>query len=569
MSFDRPQLLWLLAATLPLAAAFLFRRRRTRVAVPDLAAWISAAAGRPPRGWRELRDAGTLALNLLAAAALALAAAGPRPAGPPPQDWALVFDVSASMGARDGRFRKSLEIADAFARSLSGRDRVRVFEAGEVARAAGGWRRGGEGLPDVSAPEEAWADLAGALEMARGARTVVFSDRAAPGAEFAPLVAERTDNVAVESAAFARERGADRVRVEARVANRGALPAAPAVALEAQGGAPVRARRDQALAARTSEALGFDVDSSEGGEFRVAASTAPPDALAADDIAYLVVPPRTFPRVLVGATRDSPFLRSALAALGTDIDATSGLTDPRSAASDDADVRVFDRCAPEGPWRGPSIHVAPPGPGSPVLPGAEAAAPAITGWAADHPLLAGLDLSRLRVSRARPFASVPGQTPLVDSAEGPLAVAGESGGGRFVALAFALEDSNFPLLAAFPIFVRNCVDELARPRVLPPARVGDWVAPFEGAFEVWRGGAREAAWGAWRADRPGVLVFRQRDAALPMAVNLFRPEESGLDAPPPGRELPAIPPEPPPPWMLLAGLAALAAAAGWLTGRRG
>ncbi|MBI2922453.1 MAG: hypothetical protein HYY18_15480, partial [Planctomycetes bacterium] len=191
--------------------------------------------------------------------------------------------------------------------------------------------------------------------------------------------------------------------------------------------------------------------------------------------------------------------------------------------------------------------------------------PAVSACAADHPLLLNLDLSRLRIARARPFPRDPSLAVLIDSAAGPLAVASDSS----VSLAFALEDSNLPLLAAFPLFVRNCVEELSRERPLPPARIGDWTAPFPGRFEAWRDGTAWTHSGPWLADRPGVVVFTRDGASRPLAVNFFNPAESALPVPPPGREPPSPRVDPPPAWALLAAAAAVLLGIEWTLLRGG
>lgn len=554
MTFERPLFLWALAALAPVVAAFLVKRRRARVVVPDLEAWLAATAGkRVPAGWRQLREAGSLALNLAACAALALAAAGPRPSAPQGTDWALVFDVSASMSASDGRWEKAVRGAQEFTRSLPATDRFRVYLAGAAPRALGGWRGGGEELPALPRPEERSGDVAGALALAKedpaaraGAlKTVAWTDGAAE-ADFAPRVGQARENVAIEGLEARRRWNSAMVDVVVRVTNHGRERAAPVAVAGFGSNLEPDYRLLEGLDPGETVVLDVERNSRDGGVLQVSVGE---DSLALDDDAFAVVPPLRRALVFVVAPESkSPFLSSALAALGHALDADSGLVEPGKEKP--ADLLVFDRCAPSG---GPCVAIAPPSPAAAVE------NPAVTAWAADHPLLHGLDLSRLRVARARPLAREPGATVLVDSAAGPLAVASPDR----VTLGFALEDSNLPLLAAFPLFVRNCVEELSRERPMAPVVTGEWVTPFDGDYEAWEDGFTETRRGPWRAARPGHAIFTKNGVSRPLAVNFFDPAESALADPPPGRELPAPARPPTPPWAVLAALAALLLAADW------
>ncbi|KAF0240579.1 MAG: hypothetical protein FD180_4868 [Planctomycetota bacterium] len=557
MTFERPLFLWAFAALAPVVAAFLVRRRRVRVVVPDLEAWLAAAEAKRARsGWRTIRDAGSLAMNLAACAALALAGAGPRAAGPQGTDWALVFDVSASMGARDGRWEKAVEGADAFVRALPARDRFRVFLAGEFPRALGGWRGGGEDLPELPAPVERNGDVEGALVLAGkdpavrpGAlKTVAWTDRAS-AADFAPQISMESRNVAIEALDVARAWGSPEVSVVLQIANYGDHLQSPWITASF-GKDPVDIPF-VGIDPGKSATVRASLQSAEGGvlEVRLRRNPLGDRIVDARKAAFAAVAPLRRAHVLVVAPEaKSPFFSSALAALGPALEEGSGIVEPGKEKG--ADVFIFDRCAPSA---FPCVTIAPPVARPPVD------NPAVTAWAADLPLLRGLDLSRLRVARARPLPRDRDAVVLIDSSAGPLAVATSDR----VTLAFALEDSNLPLLAAFPLFVRNCLEELSRQRPLPPALTGDWVTPFEGAYEVWEAGATSPHAGPWRATQPGVVVFTRGGVSRPLAVNFFDPAESALVDPPPGRELPAPKSEPPPPWIYLAAAAALLLALDW------
>ncbi len=565
MILERPGFLWLLAAAIPLAAAFLASRRRRRMEVPDLEVWRAVArAQRPARGAAVVRDGVSLLLLLGALAAATLAAASPAPHAAPPVDWALVFDTSASMGASDGRHARAVAAADAFVRGLPAGDRVRVLEAGAVARARGPWRRAGEPLPLPSLPDERRADWEGALERAREGvrpeadlRVVAFSDGPVPGAAFAPAVATATGNLAVADLAWARPWNSTWIDVSARVRNCGSDTRGATLLLSCGSRLELPV---PPLAPGDETTLHGRLNAPAGGV--LAARLAGGDALAVDDAAFAAVPPLRPPRLLVVAPAGrSPFFQAALAALAPGLDDASGIAVPgpaADAAAALADLAFWDRT---GPATTPGTAVFVASAAGPARIPADVLTPAVTGWAAGHPLLAGLDLSRLRVSRARPFLRAPDLDVLVDSAAGPLLVARLSGPSPCVALAFALEDSNLPLLAALPLLVRNSVTLLTADRPFPDLHTGEPLLPFPtGEWIVDDGSGPRRGEGPWVAPSPGVFVFSQGGRSRPAAVHFNCPDESQMAPAPPGRELPPHPAAPVPPWIPLTGVAAAAAA---------
>ncbi|MCA8943762.1 MAG: hypothetical protein KDB80_14460, partial [Planctomycetes bacterium] len=98
--------------------------------------------------------------------------------------------------------------------------------------------------------------------------------------------------------------------------------------------------------------------------------------------------------------------------------------------------------------------------------------PTVVDWDRVDPLLAGADLSELRVARAIPSAALPAGRTLISGEDGPLAVVVDRGAGaRTLCTAFRLEDSNLGLLAAFPQILgrayRSAWGASYEPRQLP------------------------------------------------------------------------------------------------------
>lgn len=127
MNFISPSFLWILAALLPLAAAYFLKVRPRRHPVNALFLWEKIFQEKKASSlFQRLRDALSLLILALALAAIAFAAAGPRPASQDARDLLIVIDTSPSMRAKaDGK--EGLE---------SAKDRAR-----DIVRALNGTRR--------------------------------------------------------------------------------------------------------------------------------------------------------------------------------------------------------------------------------------------------------------------------------------------------------------------------------------------------------------------------------------------------------------------------------------------
>jgi hypothetical protein len=161
--------------------------------------------------------------------------------------------------------------------------------------------------------------------------------------------------------------------------------------------------------------------------------------------------------------------------------------------------------------------------GRPVLlfdaPGRSVARPLLWG-VGSHPVLAGADLAPLRIESAQVLDVGPGERVLVECAEGPVVVAGESDGVRRVRVGFPTDASTLPLEAAFPVLVRNALRWLVRPPLLPPAvRAGAPLVTTEPLPSV------DRVWIEGPGDLPPRPV-RVRDGSIAEAAPLPPPEGS-------------------------------------------
>jgi hypothetical protein len=495
MSFAHPWAFWFLGLALPITVVHLYRGRRRRMEVPCLRLWAAALQDAPDRSapvlWLQHLLGLLLSLAVLSFLALGLAGPGEAPvsagiAGPDARPVAIVLDATLSLRAREGTARRfDLATAEADRLVRAARGPVRVFCAG----------RGAESVIDASADPTAWpawlaarapaapaGTLVPALRAAAawlgtpgGGRLVLLTDGAArdeagladavreTGAEVR-LCGTPLPNLAIVEGGASRAWGEKEAQIFFRVRNfsDAARDVTMAATLDDQ---PAR-NLPLKLAAEADEAVAFPL--AVEGEGRLTLRLLADDALPEDNAMRIVVPARRRPRVFVFQTAGgNAFLRRALEVLGDRIDAAASGFAPPHAWEEVAptlrpgDVAIFDGCGPTGDLRPAGyLFLRGRGPFVPVT-GTEVESPGAFAWR-HGPLASALpDIAGLRVRSALALRVERGMETVLDSDRGALAVSGESpGGARFIALGFRLDDSNLPLLAAFPVFLRNAFDWL-------------------------------------------------------------------------------------------------------------
>lgn len=283
------------------------------------------------------------------------------------------------------------------------------------------------------------------------------------------------------------------VRLFARLVNADDKEAPLPVTLSLDG--QVLERRAITAPAKSSAALGeaslsFEFVSPRGG--LVLLSLGREDALAADNQASLVLPPPAQPAILL-AHRElnaaDPRREAHDTALALLRDALVELR-PRT-------LRVVDEqqlasVFASGEWRAFDLFIAldavPPTPlpiasitfgALPNLNGLALDAPtppignhpptesqSILQWERSHPLLRGVPLDSLQFTHANAVRFTPSATfstvpiTLARGIDGPIIALLQDANIRHVVVAFALEDSNWPLQVGFPLFLANAVDYL-------------------------------------------------------------------------------------------------------------
>jgi hypothetical protein len=198
------------------------------------------------------------------------------------------------------------------------------------------------------------------------------------------------------------------------------------------------------------------------------------DALAADNVAYVVVPPPEPVKALV-VLRTNFWLRLLVE--------TQGLDEPRfvtpseyeellaSGEAEDFDVTLFDNHTPSRlPDAGTFVF-------SGALPPADATAvrPVTSGdgvatfyeastvldWERDHPMLRGLNLNEVFVAEGR-LVTVPlGVDLLMEGVDGPMMLLEERGRRTNLILTFDLAQSNWPTRRSYPVFGYQMFEYLA------------------------------------------------------------------------------------------------------------
>ena len=552
MTFANLAGLWFLLAAIPVVLLHILKPRRVEAVVSSRLLWADGSAGSTAATpWQRLRPSVPLLLQLLAVAALAIALANPvsRTATALASHTVVVVDASASMAAVDGaptRLDSAKAAAVALWDELPADATISLVSAGPVPRvlvtastdrdayeAAVGSIRGTDGP----------ADLAAAMSLADGLETpertigiILLSDGQHEADELATLplgLRHRllgTDDVNRAITDLIVVPSDDGLQATATIRATGG----PAVV------APLRFDVDN----RTAEVVDVEipadrpvtvtVDLPQGD--RVIARLGGEDLLAIDNTAYAVARQRRTSTVAVVGESDT-FLRALLAAAPA-ID----VVDP---AEQTPDVLIYNRTAVPDDVTRPFLAIAPPGgvPGIDVVGEVESPIPTLV--RTNHPILAGLDLSSLRIADAQRVEAPTAET-LIGAESAPLVLRGSRVGIPFVYFAFDIGRSTLPLDVSFPIMGERIIAELAGAGSVPRSLdVGDGLRPPVGrAITVTDPTGTERTvplgGGTVTVDRPGFWTI-ESDGAAPRTVAVQLPEFESKLAP-----LPVAPTDPRP-----------------------
>lgn len=497
------QLAWAGAlAGLAVVALYLLKQRRRRVPVPFAPLWTRVLEERPSaKLFERLRRLLSLLLQLVLLALLVVALGDPRPAGASRRGrtTVLLLDASASLSATDvpgGRFTAAREAARRLVRSMGPDDRMLVAQMDAEVTALTPMTDDVATLEAaVSAyrPRDTGLDLPRALRFARDVlrgnahgEVVVVGDGAYPPVEGeSPLgslplryvgVGRRGRNLGL-TAFSARRYPLDRSRCEAMVELQSWSDRAESVVLTVSvDGAPIERAR---LRVEPGERVQRVIERLSGGgerlEARLALEDGSHDDLPVDDVAYATLPERRRARVL-SVGRGNRYVEAALLLdeYLEVVDATPEQA-PAALAQGRFDVVLSDGVPVVVPPGVGWIALRPPVDGSPRV-----AEPGFVGAPAGgalgfervdrrHPVTRFTsDLEEAHVGRLVRYRLDPRDRVLGASAVGPLLVAGEREGGRFVLFTFDVRESDVPLLVSWPVLLINAID---------------WFSGEDGAFQ--------------------------------------------------------------------------------------
>lgn len=254
-----------------------------------------------------------------------------------------------------------------------------------------------------------------------------------------------------------------RVQAFVEVTNAGGTPKEATLTVNGLGGRNVA--RQITVAAGAAHAELLDVSDFESGPVRASVAAAG-DGLAADNNAYAWLPLRRVVRVNL-VTEGNPWLENALRAqprVQLNVMPPSRYADRR-----DADAWVFDRYAPRTPPTAPALLFSPGRAAWLPAPSGELANPVVSAWDTAHPVFENVSLNDLYIERAQtiPARADAADTLLISAGRNAPIAWASAQGTRRIWLGFALEQSNFALHAAFPVFLNNALNWMtAEPTLL-------------------------------------------------------------------------------------------------------
>lgn len=448
MKFLHPEFAWGFAALGLIVFFYLLKRRYLEKDVPSTFLWRRAmmdpTANRPIQ---RLRRNVLLPLQLLMAAVLALALMGPVLAGAMGGEWVMIFDLSASMQARQGertRLQDAVRAAEEVIAALGPRDAVTILACDgrvrQVLNRSTDREAARRALSSLE-PGNQDASVAQAVSLAKamarqidGVNILVFSDAYVPEAGVsARNAAAGLENRAVQSFAMQGNTGF------ARVVNYGG-DCRVTLACYAQGA--LCDAQEMQIAAGEASVASFQLPDCDWAYVEIQQA----DAIAADNRLYAVAgAPGQYQLALCGD--ENLFLEQALT-LREDI---SLLRVPDGNLEGvEADLYVYGNSPLIFSLQKQQTQ---------IQAGAQAQPRGEMAVVAQDVLTQGLSLRDVAVRAYRPLT---GGRALV-ALDGACVVAATQ---QSVALGFDIHDTNLPMKYDFPILVQNILNLL-----LPPAGI--------------------------------------------------------------------------------------------------
>lgn len=479
------------AAAVFATALYILKLRRRTVAVPFSKLWEKILRDKEATSlFSRLKRLLSLLVQLALLALLAFALGDPRAAATLIKGRSLVVlvDASASMQATDiapTRLGSAKEEVKKVIRGLGGSDRMLVAQMDAAVTPLGpmsGDTSELERVLDSIQPTDARADFPRALRFAtdsvRGlenAEIVVVSDGRlgdavdASGKVHVPEdvkltyvpIGKDARNVGI-TAFSVRRYPLDKSRYEVMLEVTNTGPEQEDIELSLLG--------DQNLVDLTKlrlkpgERLPRFYPNLSGASRTLEAKIAPlpgsKDMLPADDHAYALLPERRRAKVLV-VSPGNTYLEAALLLdeyLDVQVVSPKEYVEKIAPSGAKQDVVIFDGATPAQAPRGNAIYLDPRGPGSPVKVEAELKQPGFDKIERKHPIVRWTALDDVNISRGHKLVAETGDKVVGASDQGPILVAGQRAGSKFVAIGFDPRDSDLPLRVAWPLLLLNSIN---------------------------------------------------------------------------------------------------------------
>jgi len=189
------------------------------------------------------------------------------------------------------------------------------------------------------------------------------------------------------------------------------------------------------------------------------------DVFSLDDSAYALLPEERQTSVLL-VSDDNLFVEAPLLLnqnLIVDRMTPAEYENAPAVQGSPYDVTIFNRFTPPPPARGGTLYIAPTGENSPWEVRGQTSDPIIDRFDRNDPLMRWMHSFRsLNILTAQRLSRGSDDHAAATSIRGdPMFLRRESSGQRLAAIAFAIEDSDFGLRPAYPLFMLNAVDWLS------------------------------------------------------------------------------------------------------------
>ena len=216
------------------------------------------------------------------------------------------------------------------------------------------------------------------------------------------------------------------------------------------------------------ESVEFTLELTTAATIRVEHKAKDGDCLAADDAAYVSVPPPKALGVLL-VTDGNYFLEKLLRSLNLKDPQVMSPAVYEERVPNTYDVIIFDRAyAPQKlPESGNFIYFGGVGPGLKLKPEQDAGKnvmfddTGVLDWKRDHPILKNLSLAKMRAVEGLKLQVPPESEVLVEGMKAPLVVLHREGRSTHLVVAFDTLQSNWPTSVSFPVFMYQALQFMA------------------------------------------------------------------------------------------------------------